>query len=202
MSVAVKVSCPVCHASLSYSHDETEAWGTIGLTDFGIVELTAHDKGQVIGPHMREHHADGSWETLVRQRAENMAGLVKRLDEARDQRAREAAPKLPFQEALAFAEQGSRIAIFADGLELAQSYVADFEKILDENEVTRAVKVNGAKAIHFRSEGFIRFYSTRSIPRGLSFDRLYVPASVQHAVMERLAPLVMTSKEPAIVGYF
>jgi hypothetical protein len=79
--VTVKVACPVCSQTLTYEHQEGEAWGCVGLTDFGIVELTAHDKGQVIGPHMREHHADGSWAKVVRQRAEQMAALVARLDE-------------------------------------------------------------------------------------------------------------------------
>lgn len=81
MSIKVTVSCPVCTKSLSYEHAEPEAWGSIGLTDQGIVELTAHDKGGVIGPHMREHHADGTWAAVVRQRAEQYAALVKRLDE-------------------------------------------------------------------------------------------------------------------------
>lgn len=81
MAITVKVSCPVCHSPLTYEHKEAEAWGTAGLTDFAIVELTAHDAGAVIGPHMREHYADGTWEKAVRQRAENLAGMVKRLDE-------------------------------------------------------------------------------------------------------------------------
>ncbi|MFM9430047.1 hypothetical protein [Arthrobacter sp. MP_2.3] len=110
---------------------------------------------------------------------------------------------LPLHEALAWAvELGSRVAVFAEGLDRAESYLTDIEGIVDENEVTRIVKVCGAKAIHFRSHGCISFHSTRSIPRGLSYDRLYVPAGVQHDVMERLAPLVATSKDPAIVGYF
>lgn len=82
MSIKVTVSCPICHQSLSYEHQPQEAWGTIGLTDFGIVELTVHDGGQVTGPHMREHYADGSWEKVLRKRAEGFAGLVKRLDES------------------------------------------------------------------------------------------------------------------------
>ena len=81
MAITVKVSCPVCTASLTYEHEAGKAWGSVGLTDFGIVELTAHDRGQVIGPHMQEHHADGSWAKVVRQRTDNMVALVKRLDE-------------------------------------------------------------------------------------------------------------------------
>lgn len=80
-NVTVKVACPVCGQTLSYEHEEAEAWGAISLTDFGIVELTAHDKGGVIGPHMRAHHEDGSWAQAVRQRAEHLNALVGRLDE-------------------------------------------------------------------------------------------------------------------------
>jgi len=79
--VKVSVACPVCHARFEYQHAEPEAWGIIGLLDNGIVELTAHDKGGVILPHMREHHADGTWAAVVRQRAEHYAALVRRLDE-------------------------------------------------------------------------------------------------------------------------
>lgn len=81
----IKAACPVCRKTLTYEHKEPEAWGSIGLIDFGIVELTAHDGGQIIGPHMREHFADGSWERLLRQRAKNLAGIVKRLDENNQQ---------------------------------------------------------------------------------------------------------------------
>lgn len=80
MSVTVKVACPVCPERLEYQHEEGEAWGIVNLTDYGTVELTAHDKGGVIGPHMRAHQADGSWAKAVRQRAEHMARLVERLD--------------------------------------------------------------------------------------------------------------------------
>jgi hypothetical protein len=79
--VAVKVACPVCGARLEYQHEESEAWGVVSLTDYGIVELTAHDKGGVIGPHMQAHHADGSQVRVLRQRGEWMASLMKRLDE-------------------------------------------------------------------------------------------------------------------------
>lgn len=79
--IVVKAACPVCGQTLTYEHKEAEAWGAINLTDFGVVELTAHDRGQVIGPHMQSHHADGSWALVVRRRAEQMAALAKRLDE-------------------------------------------------------------------------------------------------------------------------
>lgn len=79
--ITVKVACPVCGARLEYQHEEGEAWGAVSLTDYGIVELTAHDKGGVIGPHMQTHHADGSQARVLRQRGEWMASLMKRLDE-------------------------------------------------------------------------------------------------------------------------
>ncbi len=106
------------------------------------------------------------------------------------------------EEALAFAEQGSKVAVFAGTLDLAQVFFAGFESILNEDEVKKIIRLNGARAIHFHSGGLIRFHSTRSVPRGYFFDRVYVPAGIQHNVMEQLAPLVVTSREPAIVGYF
>jgi hypothetical protein len=81
MAITVKVACPVCGARLEYEHAEPEAWGAVDLTDQGCVELTAHDKEGVIRTHMQTHHEDGSWATAVRQRAEHMAALVKRLNE-------------------------------------------------------------------------------------------------------------------------
>jgi hypothetical protein len=108
---------------------------------------------------------------------------------------------LPWHEALAFAEQGTKVAIFAETLTLAQGFLGEIEKILDESEVLRISRLNGANAIDFQSGGEIRFYSTRSIPRGKCLDRLYVPASSNDDVMVALAPLVATSQGPAIVGY-
>ena len=81
MAITVKVVCPVCGTSLQYEHAEPEAWGTVRLTDQGCVELTAHDKDGVIRQHMQGHHEDGTWANAVRQRAEQMNGLVRRLDE-------------------------------------------------------------------------------------------------------------------------
>lgn len=108
---------------------------------------------------------------------------------------------LPWQEALAFAENGSRVAIFAEDLTLAQGFLGEFEDILDDREVKRISRSNGAHAIDFKSGGEIRFYSTRSIPRGKSLDRLYVPAISSEDVMLNLHPLVATSGDPAIVCY-
>ena len=81
MAITVKVACPVCGARIEYEHAESEAWGSIDLTDQGCVELTAHDKQGVIREHMQVHHEDGTWAAAVRRRAENMTALVKRLDE-------------------------------------------------------------------------------------------------------------------------
>lgn len=79
--ITVKVACPVCQERLEYIHEEGEAWGIISLRSNSLVELTTHDKGKVIEPHMQAHHADGSWAKVVRAQAEQLAALVKRLDE-------------------------------------------------------------------------------------------------------------------------
>lgn len=81
MAITVKVACPVCGARLEYEHAEAEAWGSVDLFAQGCVEITAHDRGTVIQPHMQSHHEDGSWAKAVRQRAEHTTTLVKRLGE-------------------------------------------------------------------------------------------------------------------------
>lgn len=78
--ITVTVACPVCTKTLTYEHHEDEAWGTIGLLDFGIVEITAHDKGAVILPHMQIHHVDGTWDKAFRLHADNMGQRLARLD--------------------------------------------------------------------------------------------------------------------------
>lgn len=77
--VAIKVACPVCGQRLEYLHQESEAWGAVSLLDFGIVELTAHDRGTVIGPHMQAHHADGTWDKALLLRAQSMAMLAEKV---------------------------------------------------------------------------------------------------------------------------
>ncbi|AYN58996.1 hypothetical protein PBI_RYAN_2 [Arthrobacter phage Ryan] len=116
---------------------------------------------------------------------------------------RQEAPAFAWQEALAFAEAGCGVAVFAETWELAQNHLRDFEEILDDKQVEKIIRAYGRQVIHFHSGGTLCFYSTRSIPRGRALDRLYVPiASLRPEIMERIAPLVVTSKEPAIVGYF
>ena len=52
--VKVNVSCPVCTKVISYEHAEAEAWGTMSVWDYGIVEITGHDKG-AIAAHKNSH---------------------------------------------------------------------------------------------------------------------------------------------------
>lgn len=81
MSIKVTAACPVCGQSVSYQHEESEAWGAISLTDFGIVEITAHDKGRVVHPHMTGHIEDGSWAEALKRRADQMTERVRRQNE-------------------------------------------------------------------------------------------------------------------------
>lgn len=68
MSIKVNVACPVCRQTITYVHNEAEAWGSLSLTDTGIVEITGHDRG-AISEHMRPHREDGSfmaaWERKI-----------------------------------------------------------------------------------------------------------------------------------------
>ncbi|WNM72222.1 hypothetical protein SEA_GUSANITA_1 [Arthrobacter phage Gusanita] len=203
MSVTVKVACPVCGQTLSYEHKQTEAWGSIGLRDFGIVELTAHDGGQVIGPHMQQHHADGSWAKVVRQRAESLNSLVRRLDEL-DESSRDVATlqmQGVAQDAIEAARRGRKVAVFADTLTAAQAFLQEVVDLLEEDDDAQVQKVNGRHAITLPSGGQVTVHSTGAIPRGSSFDVVYVPAKISHERMEAVAPLVATSKHPAVIGY-
>ncbi|MFK0005485.1 hypothetical protein ACIQTZ_00380 [Paenarthrobacter sp. NPDC090520] len=109
----------------------------------------------------------------------------------------------PIQDVIAWAAGGSRIGVFSFDREAAQELVEDFlEALGGDVEVKRVSKVNGRAGIDFSGGGFIRFLATRGTRNNYSFDRIYIPASVNHGEMEALAPLVLTSKEPAVVGYF
>ena len=57
MSIKVNVACPVCGKTLRYEHKEDEAWGSVSVRDFGIVEVTAHDRG-LIREHVNTHTYD------------------------------------------------------------------------------------------------------------------------------------------------
>lgn len=105
-------------------------------------------------------------------------------------------------EALAYAVNGSRVVIFAENLELAESFMHDIVAIWDEDLVRKVIRTNGKQVIHFGSGGEIRFRSIRSPGRGWSCDRIYLPAkSASEGVMREIAPMVQTSADPAIVGY-
>jgi hypothetical protein len=94
------------------------------------------------------------------------------------------------------------VALFAESLVVAQSYLDDIKGIWDESLVEKVSRVHGKYAIAFRSGGFIDFRSFRAPGRARTYDRVYVPANARHDVMLELATLVDTSKDPAaIVGY-
>lgn len=81
--IKVKVSCPICGQGIEYEHKEEAAFGTVGLRDFAIVELTAHDGG-VLREHMMTHYQDGTWATAVREQAASAAAFVERMDAQKD----------------------------------------------------------------------------------------------------------------------
>lgn len=105
------------------------------------------------------------------------------------------------QEIVTAAQNGCKVALFAQNLVVAQSYMDDIKDIWDAEQVEKVSRVHGKYAVDFRSGGLITFHSTRSIPRARSYDWIYVPGDARHDVMLELSPLVQTSQEPAIVGY-
>jgi hypothetical protein len=50
----IHVACPVCHTTLTYEHSESDAFGRLSAWDYGIVEITGHDKG-VLAEHKNSH---------------------------------------------------------------------------------------------------------------------------------------------------
>jgi hypothetical protein len=82
MGLTVKVVCPVCMAGIEYDHKESFAWGSVSLTDFATVEVTAHDGGKC-RDHMVTHLEDGSWAGALRKRAEELAALAERAEQFR-----------------------------------------------------------------------------------------------------------------------
>ncbi|WP_455833732.1 hypothetical protein [Pseudarthrobacter siccitolerans] len=109
---------------------------------------------------------------------------------------------LLLREILGRAENGSRVALFAESLVVAQSYLDDIKAFWDESLVEKVSRVHGKYAITFRSGGFLDFRSFRAPGRARTYDRVYVPANARHDVMLELATIVDGSTDPeAIVSY-
>lgn len=71
----VHAACPICHKVLVYEH-EGDAWGSISAWDYGIVEITGHDRG-LIAEHINSHTLAERAEHQ-RQLAENYTARVKK----------------------------------------------------------------------------------------------------------------------------
>ena len=103
-------------------------------------------------------------------------------------------------EALMFAELGQRVAILDKALELAESFRA-VEDALNAEAVSRVSRVNGRQQISMKNGGQLTFHVISVGLRGLPFYKVYLPADLVTAgLMRELAPLVSTSREPAIIG--
>lgn len=76
MSIKVNVACPICHQTISYQHEEPEAWGSLSAWDYGIVEITGHDKG-LIAEHKNTHTFE-EWSALQKTLADNLSARVAR----------------------------------------------------------------------------------------------------------------------------
>lgn len=80
---------------------------------------------------------------------------------------------------------------------------ADFEVAADViGDGAKVRRTNGNESIEFPNGGRLRFTSARGSHRGFSADRVYVPAEADDDLMDAVAPMVATSRDPAIVGYF
>lgn len=68
--ITFKVRCPVCNESLSYQHEQPEAWGDISLEDLGCSEVTINDMSGDIGKHLNKHRLDGTYIKAIEKRWE------------------------------------------------------------------------------------------------------------------------------------
>ena len=103
-------------------------------------------------------------------------------------------------EALMFAELGQRVAILDETHELGESFRA-VEDALSSEVVSRVSRVNGRQQVSMKNGGQLSFHAISAGLRSLSFDKVYLPAElVTPGLMRELAPLVSTSREPAIIG--
>ena len=168
----------------------------IGEIELPVVTEKIHSVGNVsITARVRVDEAE------LAQRLQSFAAAVS--DELAGVKRPEPKVGPPIQDVLAWACGGSRIGVFAYTRESAQALVNEFlDAVGDDAEVKSVSKVNGKAGIDFHSGGRIHFLAIRGTRNIYSFDRIYIPASVNHREMEALAPLVLTSKDPAVVGYF
>ncbi|MDI2019712.1 hypothetical protein [Paenarthrobacter nicotinovorans] len=168
-----------------------------------------HDIGEIELPVVTENtHTAGHVTITARVRVDEDE-LKRRLDEFSAAVSDEMAAATPkkrhsswVQEALAFAEAGRRVAIIETKAPEAHAWFNEFEEVLDRSQVAKISRTNGRQGIDFRSGGLLRFTSVRSQgSRAVSFDRLYVSATVGEEEKLQLAPLVDTSEEPAIISF-
>ena len=167
-----------------------------------------HDIGEIELPVVTENtHTAGHVTITARVRVDEEE-LKRRLDEfsaAVSDEMAAAAPKKRhswIQEALAFAEAGRRVAIIEPKAQEAHAWFNEFVEVLDKSQVVRISRTNGDQGIDFNSGGLLRFFSARSSRiHQWSLDRLYVSTALGDEEKENLAPLVVTSEEPAIISF-
>lgn len=101
------------------------------------------------------------------------------------------------------AVNGLRVVILTGSLKSAADLHRAFEATNIGDIPRTFTRSAGRRRVDFPSHGgSILFTSIRSV-RGLSADHVYLSArSVSPEVMERVAPIVCASKDPAIIGYF
>ncbi|MFS0718853.1 hypothetical protein ABC337_04970 [Arthrobacter sp. 1P04PC] len=103
--------------------------------------------------------------------------------------------------ALGAALEGSRVAFFVASLSDARMAFDAVAAIAPESCVVR--RTNGAESVRTPAGGSVQFVSVRSHGhRGLSLDRVYVPAELadEHVAAE-IAACLASSKNPMFIGY-
>lgn len=103
--------------------------------------------------------------------------------------------------ALGAALEGERVAFFAADWDEARKFFKAADSLAPEGCEIR--RTNGQERIRTRNGGALHFISIRSAARrGLSLDRVYVPAALADAdVAEDISACLATSKRPQFIGY-
>ena len=102
--------------------------------------------------------------------------------------------------ALGRALEGDHVIFFGE----SATHAAELYKFAEELAPTSCLfrRTNGAQEILSDCGGSLSFLSVSShAVRGRVCSRVYVPAGIDDAAMQQIAPSVVTSKDAAVIGY-
>lgn len=102
--------------------------------------------------------------------------------------------------ALGRALEGQRVVFFGSNHTHARELFESAVAITPDTCTAR--RTNGAESITSNQGGTLHFLSANShAVRGMSVDRAYIPCGISQEIAERIAPVVMGSKDASIYWY-